>query len=155
MRKRRARIPRFFAYLNALLLLGAVSAFGFTVGAIGRLHTLMPQQLRERGWQPPLITEIYSTDRYPDGQVMHSLLARVYKENREYTLLRDIPQNLIQATVDIEDRRFYEHIGISPRDMPHPGCLRLMQASRRPPSMNDTTSRRRVSGWTNSGFSSR
>ena len=117
MRHRRVGIPRFFLYANAVLIIGAVSAFGFTIGAVSHLHTLMPEQLRERGWQPPLITEIYSTERYPDGQVTHSLLARVYKENREYTPLNEIPGNLIQATVDIEDRRFWDHIGISPRDI--------------------------------------
>lgn len=117
MRKPRVGIPRFFLYANAVLVIGAVCAFGFTVGAIGHLHTLMPEQLRERGWQPPLITEIYSTERHPDGAVTHTLLARVYKENREYTPLNEIPANLIRATVDIEDRRFWEHIGISPRDI--------------------------------------
>ncbi len=117
MRNRRARIPRFFLYVNGLLIIGAISASGFTIGALGRMHTLMPEQLRERGWQPPLITEIYSTERYPDGHSEHTLIARVYKENREYTPLREIPQSLIQATVAVEDRRFFDHIGVSPRDI--------------------------------------
>ena len=125
MRNRRAALPRFFLYLDALLLIGAVAAFGFTFGAIGRLHTLMPEQIRQRGLQPSLITEIYSTERYPDGQVSHTLLARVYKENREYTPLSEMPQNFIQATIDIEDRRFYQHIGISPRDIIRAGLINL------------------------------
>jgi len=60
MRYRRAGLPPFFLYLNALLIIGAAAAFGFTTGAITRLHTLMPEQIRQRGWQPPLITEVYS-----------------------------------------------------------------------------------------------
>ncbi len=117
MRQRRPGIPRFFLCVNAVLAIGAMGALGFTLGVISHLHTLLPDQIRERGWQPPLVTEIYSTERYPDGQVTHALLARVYKENREYTPLNEIPNNLIQATVDIEDRRFWDHIGISPRDI--------------------------------------
>ncbi|HEY3396798.1 MAG TPA: PBP1A family penicillin-binding protein [Armatimonadota bacterium] len=114
---RRPGIPRFFLYANALLLVGVFSAMGFVTGSIGRLHTLMPEQLRLRGYQPPLITEIYSTERNPGGRDTHTLLARVFKENREYTPLSDMPQRLTQAVVDVEDRRFFEHIGISPRDI--------------------------------------
>jgi penicillin-binding protein 1A len=117
MYKRRSSIPTFFLYANAILIVVACAVLGFVGGAVGRLHSLLPEQIQQRGFLPALATEIYSTDRHPDGTVTHTLLARVYKENREYTPLSKIPQQLTEATVAIEDRRFYVHRGISPRDM--------------------------------------
>ncbi len=117
MRKRRWQIPRYFLYVNAVLILGTVVTVGFISGAVKQLHTMLPEQVRLRGYQPPLTTEIYSTERHPDGTVTHTLLARVYKENREYTPLRQIPISLVHAMVAVEDRRFYTHRGISPRDI--------------------------------------
>jgi penicillin-binding protein 1A len=38
-------------------------------------------------------------------------------ENREYVLLKDIPENLQNAFIAIEDERFYEHNGVDPRGL--------------------------------------
>jgi len=126
MHKRRASIPAFFLYANAALIALACASLGFVGGAVGRLHSLLPEQMTQRGYQPALATEIWSTDRQSDGTVKNTLLARVYKENREYLPLGKIPTQLIQATVAIEDRRFYAHRGISPRDMLRAAAIDLM-----------------------------
>lgn len=52
-------------------------------------------------------TRIYSDDGV--------LLARIYRENRDYVHLKDIPQGLQDATVAIEDDRFYTHAGLDLR----------------------------------------
>jgi len=53
---------------------------------------------------PGRATVIYSSD----GVV----LARVFRENRTYVSLKDIPESLKNATIAIEDSRFYEHGGL-------------------------------------------
>lgn len=42
-------------------------------------------------------------------------LGRALGENRTYVELKDIPKNLRDATVAIEDSRFYSHSGVDPR----------------------------------------
>lgn len=55
----------------------------------------------------PLTTQIY--DR--NGNLLYNL----YEErNRTLVNLSDIPKDFIQATLTIEDRNFYHHIGIDP-----------------------------------------
>ena len=126
MYKRRASIPAIFLYANVALVALACASLGFVGGAVGRLHSLLPEQMLLRGYQPALATEIFSTDRYPSGEIKHTLLARVYKENREYLPMGKIPAQLVQATIAIEDRRFYAHRGISPRDMLRAAFIDLM-----------------------------
>jgi len=52
-------------------------------------------------------TFIYSAD----GQVLESLYSG---ENRVYIPLSEVPQSLIEATIAIEDRKFFNHLGIDP-----------------------------------------
>jgi penicillin-binding protein 1A len=52
-------------------------------------------------------TRIYSADGV--------LLARLFRENRDYVHLKDIPENLQNATIAIEDERFYSHSGLDMR----------------------------------------
>jgi len=68
-------------------------------------------------YRPRLTTKIYSTETHPDGSVTHTLIGQVYKENRALVPLGEIPLYMQQATVAIEDHRFWQHRGISPRDM--------------------------------------
>lgn len=50
---------------------------------------------------------------YVDSNGEIKLLQRLYaNDNREWAEYEDIPQNLINATVAIEDKRFYEHQGV-------------------------------------------
>ncbi|MDD5416215.1 MAG: PBP1A family penicillin-binding protein [Candidatus Daviesbacteria bacterium] len=55
----------------------------------------------------PLTTEFYDRNG--------SLLYRLYEgKNRTLIKLPEVPKNLIQATIAIEDQNFYHHIGIDP-----------------------------------------
>ena len=56
------------------------------------------------GFNPPGRTEIRSADGVP--------LASLFVENRTEVKLDQIPKELRQATIDFEDRRFYEHHGV-------------------------------------------
>ena len=119
-------MPRSFLYLNAGIVMATLGVLGFLIGTTSQLRTMLPEQIRQRGYQPPLATEIFSTERQPDGTVTHTLLARVYKENREFTPLSQVPRELVAATIAIEDRRFYAHRGISPRDILRAAWVNLL-----------------------------
>ncbi len=112
-----ARIARRFRYFNALLLLVAVVFISAWAGGLVGLRTAFGGERKLVDYRPRLTTEIYSTERHPEGPSTHTLIGQVYKENRELVPLREIPPYLREATVAIEDHRFWTHRGISPRDM--------------------------------------
>ncbi len=116
-RQSRQRLSRVFRYVNATLGVVAVVGVCFWIGTLAQLRDVLPDKLHFTQYRPRLTTRIYSTEMHPDGRETHTLLGKVYKENREIASLAEIPLYLQQATVAIEDRRFYLHRGISPRDM--------------------------------------
>jgi len=107
----------FFRYLNATLLIGCFAGAGFAVGAWEHLNRIMPSAEDLSAYRPRLTTEIYSTEVQKDGRETHTLLARVFSEDREPVDLAGISPDLVSATIAIEDRRFREHSGLSPKDI--------------------------------------
>jgi len=116
------RFSRGLRYLNAFVLIAAVSGAGFFAGAVARIRSALPPSEQLASYMPHVTTEIYSTERQKDGTESHTLLARFYKEDRTPVSLKDIPLALQQATIAREDRRFYQHRGVDPR-----GILRAMR----------------------------
>ena len=119
MRKapRFSAIRGFFRLVNAGVVLGCFCGAGFVAGALMQLGKLLPDTSELSSYRPRLTTEIYSTEVQRDGSETHTLLARVFQEDRQPVDLKIIPPDLIHGTIAIEDRRFYTHRGISPRDM--------------------------------------
>ncbi len=109
------RFGRILRYLNALILIAAVGGIGFVAGALGRIRESLPPAEQLASYRPSVTTEIYSTERHKDGSETHTLLARVYVEDREPVALRDIPRELREATIAREDRRFPWHRGVDPK----------------------------------------
>lgn len=70
----------------------------------------------------PEATLIYASNK--DSNNNRVILAKIYKENRINVKLADIPQNLQNAIISIEDRRFYEHNGVD-----YKGMLRALVAN--------------------------
>ena len=56
------------------------------------------------GYKPKLITEVYSSDG--------TLIAEFAAERRKLIAYEDIPPQVIEAFIAIEDRRFFEHEGV-------------------------------------------
>jgi penicillin-binding protein 1A len=56
-------------------------------------------------YEPKGKTMIYSSDNV--------LIAEIFDENRTYVEIDQVPQDLINAVVAVEDRNFYNHYGIS------------------------------------------
>ncbi len=112
-----AQIARWFRYLNVLILLMATVFICVWAGGLAGLRQAFAGQRRLVDYRPRLTTNIYSTETHPDGPDTHTLIGQVYKENRALVPLREIPRYMQNAAVAIEDRRFWLHRGISPRDM--------------------------------------
>ena len=93
------------------------AGIGFALGAMHQLQEMLPGSEDLSAYQPRMTTEIFSTEVQEDGSETHTRLARVFKEDRDPVELRDVPPDLANATIAIEDRRFYTHRGVSPRDM--------------------------------------
>jgi penicillin-binding protein 1A len=100
-RRRVSRLRKFVFYMQ----LGLLLVFGFGIGAICATFLSVSRMLpKVTDYSPPEVTKIYSSDNI--------LLATVGEENREVVGLDEIPKNLVNATVAIEDKRFYEHGGV-------------------------------------------
>ncbi len=82
---------------SVLALAGGLAACSYTSRAI----------------EPPGAEEIESSTLYAsDGTLMHTFHA---EENRKVIPLEQIPQDVRDAVVAIEDERFYRHNGVDPR----------------------------------------
>ncbi|HET8579774.1 MAG TPA: PBP1A family penicillin-binding protein [Nitrospiraceae bacterium] len=89
-----------------LLVLGVLTVLvvGTAVGAVWYLSQDLPSLDSLQEYQPSLVSRVYSDDRQVIGQF--------YIERRLLTPLADIPQNLTQAVIAVEDARFFEHPGL-------------------------------------------
>ena len=101
----RRRVKTFFALL--LLLIETVVAIAL-VSALTIFWKFSSELPNVEGIvtdiRPPVATTVVSQD----GVV----LARLEVENRQPVTLDDIPKTVLDATVAIEDHRFYEHFGV-------------------------------------------
>jgi penicillin-binding protein 1A len=95
-------IPLFFL----VILVCGVSA-GFVIFA--ECSKDLPNVEKLKYYSPSETTKIFSAD----GE----LLTTLYKENREWVSIDRIPKHQLNAIVAIEDSRFYEHNGVSFKDI--------------------------------------
>lgn len=82
---------------------------GAITGVIRHHQRDLPSLEQLDSYKPSLITRIYSIDK--------QVLKEFYVQRRVIVPLEKIPPQLVQAVVDIEDRRFWDHWGISLRDI--------------------------------------
>ncbi len=108
-RSRRRRSKIILIYLQIILLLLLAIFLGAIVGAFYSVSKVLPSGHDIEEYRPTEVTRIISSD----GVV----LAEVYEENREVVPITDIPKDLQNATVAIEDVRFYKHWGVDLRGM--------------------------------------
>lgn len=98
-----ARRSRWRLAFLALLILTCLLA-GVTAGVFWYVSQGLPSLDSLQQYQPSLVSRVYSDDRQVIGQY--------YVERRILTPLTDIPQNLINAVIAVEDARFFEHPGL-------------------------------------------
>ncbi len=85
--------------------MGMVVIFGY----IFYLAQDLPSLDQLENYDPDLVTRIYSAD----GKILDEL----YLEKRIFISIDEIPNNMKNALIASEDRRFYDHWGISMRDL--------------------------------------
>ncbi len=85
--------------------MGMVAIFGY----IFYLAQDLPSLDQLENYDPDLVTRIYSAD----GKILDEL----YLEKRIFISIDEIPNNMKNALIASEDRRFYDHWGISMRDL--------------------------------------
>ena len=85
--------------------MGMVVIFGY----IFYLAQDLPSLDQLENYDPDLVTRIYSAD----GKILDEL----YLEKRIFISIDQIPNNMKNALIASEDRRFYDHWGISMRDL--------------------------------------
>ena len=90
-------------------LASGVSAFHYGMAQVDAVKAELPDIAEPGSYQPDLKTRLYASDG--------TLLTEIYRENRELLRLEGMPHAMLDATVAAEDRRFWDHIGVSPRDI--------------------------------------
>lgn len=97
----RTGIRAFVSTLQFLILLGISASLGAGIALFISLSGVIPE-LDEI--EAPEATIIYSSDNV--------VLARMFRENRTNVPLNEIPRHLRDATIAVEDKRFYSHSGV-------------------------------------------
>ena len=90
------------AALAAVLI--ASILFGSLAGAFFAFTRDLPQIRSLEEYTPSAVTRIYSAD--------NKLIAELYAERRDPVNLNDMPDDLKEALITTEDRKFYSHSGV-------------------------------------------
>lgn len=101
------RFGAFLGILSALVLAALISGLLWAGGRVQLATKGMPNATALNQETAGGITQVYSTDKV--------LLGEIYSRFQEREDLVNIPQTLQDATVSIEDQRFYSHPGIDLR----------------------------------------
>ncbi len=116
--------PRRMSFMGKVWLFLMVLLFPLmTVGVAATAYTLylfrvttatLPTPDGLTDYIPGGVTEIYATDKDPKtGKLV--VLGRVFSQYKEFQKFEDIPKILKNATIAVEDERFYQHVGIDAR----------------------------------------
>lgn len=106
-------ISVFFGFVALFLLLTGIVAAGFAAYLIGETQRYLPESDKLLAYEPGGVTRIYATDKDPKtGQLVQ--LAAIYSQYKEFAPITEMPDALKNATVAVEDERFYNHRGIDP-----------------------------------------
>ncbi|MBZ0256867.1 transglycosylase domain-containing protein, partial [bacterium] len=111
--KKKNRFWRYFFIFFAFLALMMGGAVGLAVGYFDMHLAQLPVNEFLEEYQPAMPSQIFS------GDDKKELIANFYSDtqNREMAPLSEMPRYLPQAVIALEDRRFYEHSGISLPDI--------------------------------------
>ena len=95
---------KWWHFLILFLLVGSLSLAALSALALTLIYPTLPSLEALTNYQPKLPLRVYSAEGY--------LIGEFGEERRAFVKIEDVPQNLKNAVLAIEDRRFYQHNGI-------------------------------------------
>ena len=112
-------LVKFFWISLGIILSGAIVVLLF----IGFLSRDLPSLEQLENYDPDLVTRIYSAD----GKVLNEL----FVQKRVFVELYNIPEQMQNAVIASEDRRFYDHWGLSLRSVARAIGINILSLSYR------------------------
>lgn len=98
------RVTKFWRVVLILVVLLLCMTGGAVLGAASWLGQDLPSTDALERINPPVKTQVFD--------VRNQIIGEFYKENRSLVPLRQVPKNLTNAFISVEDRRFYQHWGV-------------------------------------------
>lgn len=97
-------LNKWWHYLAMSVVVGALSILALIGIAAALIYPTLPSLQALTDYQPKLPLRVYSEDGY--------LIDEFGEERRAYIKIEQVPQNMKDAVLAIEDRRFYQHRGV-------------------------------------------
>lgn len=97
-------LNKWWQYALMTLLVGGLSLLALITVAAALIYPTLPSLEALTDYQPKLPLRVYSEDGY--------LIDEFGEERRAYVKIENVPQNMKDAVLAIEDRRFYQHGGV-------------------------------------------
>lgn len=104
---------RFLLWMFVFLMISGSSITGITVGMLNGFINRLDSITFLEDYKPNMPSRMYAGD--PEQTLVAEFFSDDLNQNREKASLEDMPAHLKNAVISIEDERFYEHCGISPR----------------------------------------
>ena len=95
---------KWWHFLILFVLVSGLALSALTALAITLIYPTLPSLETLTNYNPKQPLRVYSADNY--------LIGEFGEERRAFIKINDVPQNLKDAVLAIEDRRFYQHNGI-------------------------------------------
>ena len=105
---------KWWHFLLLFIVVGSLSIAALSALAVTLIYPTLPSLDALTDYQPKLPLRVYSADGY--------LIGEFGEERRAFVKIEDVPQNLKNAVLAIEDRRFYQHHGVDTK-----GVLRAIK----------------------------
>ena len=95
---------KWWHYALLAIVVGGLSISALVAIAAAVIYPALPSLEALTDYRPKLPLRVYSEDGY--------LISEFGEERRAYIKIEDVPKNLQDAVIAIEDRRFYKHHGV-------------------------------------------
>lgn len=95
---------KWWHYLLLALVVGGLSIVALVAIAAALIYPALPSLDALTDYRPKLPLRVYSEDGF--------LISEFGEERRAYIKIENVPENMKNAVIAIEDRRFYQHNGI-------------------------------------------
>lgn len=97
-------LNKWLQYLFLTFVVGSLSLLALVGIAAALIYPALPSLEALTDYHPKLPLRVYSEDGY--------LIGEFGEERRAYIKIEDMPKNMTDAVLAIEDRRFYQHSGV-------------------------------------------